>query len=171
MRTFITAGLAILCMTFISANPLLAETQKVSDACPPYPGEGNSNCPPPSSLTWIECPSKWPKDRKTPLAYATPHPIGDLNYPQPDWTRKDFESETSGFYLDCQYGLREARRDQRKHLTIVVQVPVVQWGRHKKPEGWASGFVVFKDTAPTSPEVLFPEPVSETTTLEGVGLG
>ncbi len=171
MRTFIAAGLAGLCLTLIGANPLFAETQKVSDACPPYAREGDAHCPPPSSLAWIDCPMKWPKDGKTPRAYATPHPIGGLNNPQPDWTRENFQSETSGFYLDCEYGSREAKSDQRKHLTIVVPVPVVQIGAHKKPEGWASGFSIFKDTAPASPEVLFPEPVSESTTLEGIGLG
>lgn len=171
MRTFIAVGLASLGMTLIGAVPSFAESQKVSDACPPYTEEGDAHCPPPSSLAWIECPIKWPKDGKTALAYATPHPIDDLNNPRPDWTREDFQSETSGFYLDCQYGARDVKKGQRKHLTIVVPVPVVQLGQHKKPEGWASGFSIFKDTAPASPEILFPEPVSEATTLEGIGLG
>lgn len=150
---------------------LSAETLKVSEACPPYWEEGSQNCPPPDTLIWVECPANWPRDRKMPLAYGTPHPINGPNYPRPDWTRSDFEDEKAGFYLDCQYGSRELTSSQRSHMTIVVPVPVVQYGLHKQSDGTAIGFRVFRDGAPASPEVLFPEPVSKATTLARIGLG
>lgn len=167
-----TLSVGVLAM-IIGGQPIIAaETATVSEACPPYVWEkDNRHCPSPSSLTWIECPARWPKDSKTPLVYGTPHPIDGLNYPRPDWTRKDFARENLGFYLDCEYGSRNVKSDQRKHLTIAIPVPVVQYGGHKTPHGHAIGFTVLKDTAPASPEILFPELVSEATTLEGIGLG
>lgn len=150
----------------VSVEPL-----KVAEACPPYWEEGSQNCPPPDTLIWVECPAKWPRDGKTPLAYGTPNPINGLNYARPDWTRKDFEREKAGFYLDCQYGPRELKRSQRKHMTIVVPVPVVQYGLHKQSDGTAIGFRVFRDGTPPSPEILFPESVSQASTLAGIGLG
>lgn len=148
-----------------------AEAMKVSEACPPDYEEGNPNCPSPDSLTWVTCPAKWPNDGKTLLAYATPHPIRGLNYPRPDWTREDFEEETLGFYLDCQFGKTNVKRAQGKHMTIVVPTKVVQHGRRRTSEGWVAGFLVPRDTAPPAPEILFPEPVSKATTLAGIGFG
>lgn len=151
--------------------PTAAAEVKISEACPAYREEDDRHCPPPQSLAWVACPAFWPKDGRTPLSHATPHPISGQNYSRPDWTRKDFERESAGFYLDCQYGAPKGDKSMREHLTVVVPVPVVQLGRRRVGSGWEIGFTVLRDQARAHPEMLFPEPLDGTTRLEGIALG
>jgi hypothetical protein len=172
MRLFIAtilSGLTVMAIGLGSANA--SEPLKVSDACPTYWEKDSPSCPSPDTLTWFDCPVKWPKDGKTALYFGTPRPISWHNDARPDWDREDFEAEALGFYLDCEYGPREWKSHQRVHLTMVIPAPIIQYGWHKGPAGRTFGLRVSRDTAPMAPEILFPEPLLETTTLEGVGLG
>ncbi|MBF0325688.1 MAG: hypothetical protein HQL42_11555 [Alphaproteobacteria bacterium] len=173
MKKSLTAVALLSAALLLGGNvaPTAAAEMKISEACPAYRGEDDRHCPPAQSLAWLACPAFWPKDGKTPLSFATPHPINGQNYSRPDWTRKDFERESRGFYLDCQYGAREGHKGVREHLTVVVPIPVVQYGRRRVGSGWEIGFTVLRDHAPAHPEMLFPEPLDGKTRLEGIALG
>lgn len=171
MPPFVAAVLVGLGTMIIGTEAVAAaEGVKVSDACPTFWEKDSPACPSPDSLTWIDCPVTWPKDGETTLFFGTLHPMGWYNDTLPDWDRKTFETERSGFYLDCSYGPKHLKSHQRAHLTMVVPAPVIQYGWHVGPQGRTFGLRVPGDKALASPEILFHAPISEGTSLEGVGL-
>jgi hypothetical protein len=170
MSPSVIAALLGLAALFLDARPIMAaEAEQAWGACPTYWEKDTPGCPSPEAMVWVDCPVKWPKDGRTALYFGTPHAFSNYNNAQPDWTRTDFNRSIS-LYLDCEYGPRQWRSDQRRHLTVTAPAPIIQYGWHKGAEGRTFGIRVLRQDKPV-PSVIFPEQITETTTLEGVGLG
>ena len=143
------------------------------DKWPHCPAEdkvgGGPLCPPPEALIWTQCPAKWPLDKNISFYAATPSSgVSSL----PFISRYEMNEDSPPVRLDCVYGKPDTKYRYHYHLTIEPPLPVIQCTDRNADEDTTRGCSSPKPDGPIPPTPIYiAEPLTDQTTLEGIGLG
>ena len=139
--------------------------------CPPMHEKlgDAADCPPPETLIWTLCPAKWPLDEKIPYKVVG---LFAGQAQQPYFDRVFLHEDSNPVQIDCLYGKADHKFHYKHHLTITPPLPIVQCSERSTPKGRTFGCSSPKPDGPIPPTPIYiAEPLTDQTTLEGIGLG
>ena len=130
------------------------------------------NCPPADTVIWTYCPTTWPKTGNYPLTAGYSF-SGHYNVPDFElYGRDDINEGAKTAWIDCDYGPRDKKYNYKYHVTLLLQLPIVQCVHNDSPKNHKIGCSTPKSNGPLSePQIYIAEPLTEQTILQGFGLG
>ena len=133
--------------------------------CPAMREHASKNCPADNTLLWTDCPKTWPLDDRITLDGSAL--LSGVNM-EPFLDRYQMQEGERTVRVECVYGHHDKKYRYKYHLTIEPPLPIVQCGTHGNTLGCSSP----KPDGPVpATQIYIAEPVTENSTLAGVGLG
>ncbi|PHS75215.1 MAG: hypothetical protein COB59_11695 [Rhodospirillaceae bacterium] len=131
----------------------------------PIDKDFETDCPAPEKLIETNCPAVWPKDNKTPFSRGFSYSTHSNDHDSHSIRRQKFDFWPTSTQLLCEY-----RGGDAQSLIFEVPSPVIKCG-WKDDKSEVFGCSSLKPFGPLpKPIMYYPEVISPTTTLGGVGL-